>query len=195
MSHVNAAQCVASAASNRIPVPLSIQFVVSVCCADWAILTHLTATEEVQYKWLENWILTDSVGSVQRRENWWSSTNSMTVVLPESDVRLSVFHLLLPEVELRAAVVTAADTNRKQWLDWYIEVRSNLRALSLSFPCSEIAKCHSVGGARSHSVYIRMHKQTLTWTLFLAQLIRWCGLRDEISIGCVKIHLFLSHIT
>jgi hypothetical protein len=151
----------------------------------------------VKYKWSEDWILADSLGSVQKRENWWSSKNSTTVVLPESDVWLSVFHLLVLEVELRAAVVTTADTNRKRWLDWYIEVQSNLRALSLCFPCSEIAKCHSVGGARSHSLYICMHTQTLTWTLFLAQLIRGCRLRDEISIGCVKIYvyLFLSHVT
>lgn len=159
-----------------------------------------TATEEVKCKWSENWILADSVGCLplQKRKNWWSSKNSMTVVLPESDVwLLSVFHLLVLEVELRAAVVTTADTNRKRWLDWYIEFQSNLRALSLSFPCSEIAKCHSVGGARSHSLYVCMHTQTLTWTLFLAQLIRWCRLRDEISIGCVKIYvyLFLSHVT
>jgi len=184
MSTVSAAQCVASPASNRIPVPLFIQFVVSFCCAGWAILTHLTATEELLNKWRENLILAGGVGSLQRRENWWSSKNSMTVVLPESDVWLSVWHLLVLEVGLRAAVVTTADTNRKRWLYWYIEVQSNLRALSLSFSCSEIAKCHSVEGARSHSVYmfICMHTQTLTRTLFLAQLIRLCGLRDKYRV-------------
>lgn len=160
MSHVNGAQCVATPAGNRIPVPLSIQFVVSVCCTDWAILAHLTATEEVKYKWRENWILADSLGSLQKRENRWSSTNSMTVVLPESDVWLSVFRLLVHEVEPRAAVVTTADTNRKRSLDWYIEVQNNLRALSRSFPSSEIAKCHSVGGARSHSVYMYAYTNT-----------------------------------
>jgi hypothetical protein len=57
MAHVNAAQCAANAAQcaanpagNRIAISLSLQFVVSVCCADWAILTNLTATEEVKYK-------------------------------------------------------------------------------------------------------------------------------------------------
>jgi hypothetical protein len=85
----------------------------------------------------------------------------MTVVLPESDVRLSVCHLLVPEVELRAAVVTAADTNRKQW--WIDILRFGATYVSYRF-LSPVRRSQSAILSVVHdhilSIYVCIHKHS-----------------------------------